>query len=85
MNPAPFDIWQSLASAGLPALLMGIAVWWLQRGNSSLITALNTERSDRLDSMESHIVECDTDRKELRNMLLHHLGAVSQNKNPILP
>lgn len=80
MTP-PFDIWQPLASAGLPALLMGIAVWWLQRGNSSLVAALNAERSDRLDGMEERIRDCDTDRRDLRNMLLTHLGA--QNKIPI--
>jgi uncharacterized protein (DUF305 family) len=85
MNPAPFDIWQSLASAGLPALLMGIAVWYLQRGNTSLVAALNAERSERLDGMEAHIVACDADRLELRNMLLHHLGAVSKNANHTLP
>ena len=40
---------------------------------------------DRLDAMEGHIKDCDTDRKELRNMLLHHLGAVVKVSTPILP
>ena len=69
------DIWESLARAGLPALLMALAVWWLQRTNRELVGALNNERSDRLDAMEQHIANCDTDRKELRDMLLRHLGA----------
>lgn len=81
----PPEIWQSIASAGLPALLMACAVWWLQKGNRELVVELNRERSERLDGMEGHISECDNDRKELRNMLLHHLGAVSQNTKPTLP
>ena len=70
----PPDIWNSIAAAGLPALLMGVAVWWLTRSNSQLITELNKERSERLDGMESHIQECDRDRKELRDMLIKHLA-----------
>jgi hypothetical protein len=71
----PPDIWNSLASAGLPALLMGVAVWWLTRSNSQLVTELNKERTERLDAMESHIAECDRDRKELRDMLIKHLAS----------
>jgi hypothetical protein len=71
----PPDLWTSIASAGLPALLMGIAVWWLSKSNQQLVEVLNAERTERLDVMEKHISECDTDRKELRNMLLRHLGA----------
>lgn len=76
MNPP--DIWQSIASAGLPSLLMGVAVWWLTRSNSQLVTELNKERSERLDAMEKHIEACDADRKDLRNMLLRHLGAAPE-------
>lgn len=71
----PPEIWNSLASAGLPALLMGVAVWWLTRSNSQLVTELNKERTERLDAMESHIAECDRDRKELRDMLIKHLDS----------
>lgn len=71
----PTEIWESIARAGLPALLMALAVWWLQKTNRELVGALNAERSERLDAMESHIANCDTDRKELRDMLLRHLGA----------
>jgi len=72
------DIWESIARAGLPALLMALAVWWLQKTNRELVGALNSERSERLDAMEQHIVACDADRKELRNMLLRHLGATQE-------
>lgn len=74
------EIWESLARAGLPALLMALAVWWLQKTNRELVGALNTERSERLDAMEGHIANCDTDRKELRDMLLRHLGALNQQE-----
>ena len=71
----PPEIWNSLASAGLPALLMGVAVWWLTRSNSQLVTELNKERTGRLDARERHIAECDRDRKELRDMLIKHLDS----------
>jgi len=74
----PIDIWESIARAGLPSLLMAMAVWWLQKSNRELVGALNSERSERLDAMEQHIVACDSDRKELRNMLLKHLEATHE-------
>lgn len=70
----PPEIWQSIASAGLPSLLMAVAVWWLQKGNAHLVNELNKERSERLDAMEAHITDCDQDRKELRTMLINHLA-----------
>lgn len=78
MTPADIpvaSIWEAIATAGFPAMLMALAVWWLQKSNRELVDALNTERSERLDAMEKHIDECDLDRRELRNMLLRHLGA----------
>jgi len=74
MNPPTPDIWSAIASAGLPALLMGVAVWWLTRSNSQLITELNKERSERLDTLEKHVEDCDKDRKDLRDMLIRHLA-----------
>ncbi len=70
----PVNIWEQVASAGVPALLMAVAVWWLQKGNRELVVELNRERSDRIDALEKHVEDCDTDRKDLRNMLLRHLG-----------
>jgi hypothetical protein len=68
------SIWETLASSGTPALLMACAVWWLQKGNRELVMELNKERSDRIDTLENHVVNCDKDRSELRTMLLKHLG-----------
>ncbi len=70
----PPEIWNQIAAAGLPALLMGVAVWWLTRSNTQLVTELNKERSERLDTMEKHIKDCDDDRKQLRDMLIKHLA-----------
>lgn len=69
------ELWNQIASAGLPAILMSVAVWWLQKGNTQLVNQLNQERSERLDKMEKHVDECDRDRKELRDMLIKHLAS----------
>ena len=53
---------------------MGVAVWWLTRSNSQLITELNKERSERLDILEKHIEDCEKDRKDLRDILIKHLA-----------
>lgn len=71
----PPEIWNQIAAAGLPALLMGVAVWWLTRSNTELVKELNRERSERLDTMEGHIKDCDEDRKQLRDMLIKHLAS----------
>lgn len=69
----PPELLNQLASAGLPAVLMACAVWWLQKGNTQLVQELNRERSERLDRMEKHVEDCDRDRKELRDMLIKHI------------
>lgn len=71
----PPEIWNQIAAAGLPALLMAVAVWWLTRSNTELVKELNRERSERLDTMEGHIKDCDEDRKQLRDMLIKHLAS----------
>ena len=71
----PPEIWNQIAAAGLPALLMGVAVWWLTRSNTELVKELNKDRSERLDTMEGHIKDCDEDRKQLRDMLIKHLAS----------
>lgn len=70
----PPEIWNQIAAAGLPALLMAVAVWYLQKSNNALVVELNKERSERLDAMEKHIEDCDMDRKQLRDMLIKHLA-----------
>ena len=71
----PPDIWNILADKGLPFVFMAVAVWYLRSSNRELVTELNKERSERLDAMESHITECDKDRKDLRDMLIKHLAS----------
>lgn len=71
--PTP-EIWDQLASAGLPALLMALAVWWLQKSNRELLTELNRERTDRLDLMQEQIANCEQDRAKLWSTLMRHLG-----------
>lgn len=58
------------AGSGLPALLMIVAIRWLQSSNKELLQELNKERDERMTLMESHITECDADRKDLRNRLI---------------
>lgn len=60
---------QGIGTAGLPALLMATAVWYLQKSNRELITQLNTERNERLTTMEKHMDVCDKERGELRSQL----------------
>lgn len=67
------NIWEQIASAGLAPLLMACAVWYLQKGNRELVMELNKERSERIGVLEEHVVNCDKDRTELRDMLLDHL------------
>lgn len=64
---------QTLAPAGLPAVLMGVAIIWLKNSNAALVMEMNRERIERLDRMQEQITECERDRKELRDMLVKHL------------
>lgn len=75
------EIFSSIATAGLPALLMAIAIRYLMKANEKqaesnerLIARLDQERSERLDAMEAHIQACDKDRNELRQQLMRVLG-----------
>lgn len=71
----PPELFETLTTTGTPALLMAFAIKWLHSSNSTLVNELNRERNDRLDAMEKQIANCDRDRKDLRNMLLKHLGS----------
>ncbi|MEY4442984.1 MAG: hypothetical protein RL442_1984 [Pseudomonadota bacterium] len=75
----PPDLWNELASAGLPALLMAMAVWWLQKSNRELLTELNRERTDRLDLMQEQIAKCEDDRAKLWQALMRHIGDANLN------
>ena len=70
------NIWTSLISAGLPAVLLALAVRYLSTGNTALIRELNEERKERLDTMEEHITRlqersdgCERDRLELHKQI----------------
>lgn len=84
--PDPFwqSIFQSIASAGLPAVLMAIAVWYLQKSNAELITQLNKEREERLCTLEAHIETCDKERSQLREKVIEmalRLGKVEEKQH----
>ncbi len=73
----PPELLKQLAAASVPVALMFYAIRWLvganekqQESNRELVQQLNAERSDRLDKMETHIRECDEDRRNLRAELL---------------
>lgn len=73
---------QGIGSAGLPCVMMAVVVWYLQKSNRELITQLNTERDERLTTMESHMEACDKERSELRGQLLDfaiRIGHVEAN------
>lgn len=61
---------QGIGAAGLPAVLMAVAVWYLQKTNGALITQLNAERKDQLTLLSAHVAACDAERAELRGKLL---------------
>lgn len=67
---------KGLAATGLPSLLMGFAIWWLQKSNAGWITTLNAEREARIRDHETRICElqkrsdiCEQDRMDLRQRL----------------
>ena len=65
-----------LAATGLPSLLMGAAIWRLQKSNAGWIMTLNSEREARLRDHDSRINDlqkrsdlCESDRLDLRQKL----------------
>lgn len=65
-----------LVGAGLPSLLMAVAVCHLNKSNNVLIQELNREREERLDAMQAHIEKleaksdtCERDRLELHRQI----------------
>jgi len=64
---------------------MAIAVWHLNRTNSTLISELNKEREERLDAMQAHIEKleiksdsCEKDRVELHRQIASLLAREQQ-------
>lgn len=79
------EFWSGLAEKGVTFILMAVAIRWLvvrgektdaasQASIKDLVTELHRERSERIDALETHVELCDTDRRELRDMLINHLS-----------
>lgn len=52
-------------------VMLVLAVWGMYRSNADLIGRLHTERTERLDKLETAIAECERDRKALWDKLLN--------------
>lgn len=79
-------VWDQIIAAGLPAVLMALAVWWLQRSNTTLVEELHVERKERLDSMAAEIerLQLRSDRCEADRLDLHKQFARLIRDNPQL-
>ena len=75
---------KGLVSAGLPALLMGFAVWVLNNNQSKLVAKLEQTISawqadvkllygDRIKDLEKRSDSCEKDRDEMRKVIWNHL------------
>jgi hypothetical protein len=66
-------IWKELltkaAGLGFSSLLLLAAVWWLNRGNGSLLKDLKAERVKRLESLEKRSQACEEHREELQRQV----------------
>ena len=78
-------IWEQLATAGLPALLMALAVWYLKSSNDKLVAELHKEREERLDSMAAELDRlrersdaCERDRLELHRQMAELIVSKTQ-------
>lgn len=79
------EFWTAIAEKGVTFVIMSIAIKWLvnrgekqdaasQASIKDLVTELHKERSERIDALEQHVELCDTDRRQLRDMLITHLS-----------
>ena len=80
----PTQLWSSLAATGPVALILAIGIWHQTKSNQSLVTQLNSERSDRIDTLEAHVKACDADRHDLRVELLR-LAMLSTSNAALFP
>jgi hypothetical protein len=76
MPPEVIAALEPVLKSGPVAALLILAVWWLTKGNEKLVTALNTERKERLDSLtqqvdklEKRSDDCEKDRLNLHRIL----------------
>jgi hypothetical protein len=76
MSPELIAVFEPVLKSGPVAALLILAVWWLTKGNEKLVTALNEERRERLDSLtkqvdklEKRSDDCEKDRLNLHRLL----------------
>lgn len=73
-----------LITAGFPAVLLAVAVWWFQRNQVILVAKLDTQHKERIEEMqkmygarindlEKRSDACEKDRDEMRKMIWDHL------------
>lgn len=73
-----------LIATGPVAVILAVAVWWQTKGQQALINQLNTEREERMDSMDKEIVrlrdrsdKCEADRIELGHRIARRRRTVT--------
>jgi len=78
---------ETIAATGPVAIILVIAVWWQTKGNQTLVTELNAERTDRLNAMDKELQrlrdrsdKCEQDRIELHKQLAKLLANVAQSR-----
>jgi hypothetical protein len=75
-SPEIIAVLEPVLKAGPVAVLLLLAVWWLTKGNETLVRALNEERRERLDGLtkqvdklEKRSEDCERDRLNLHRIL----------------
>ena len=77
----------TLVATGPVAVILVIAVWWQTKGNQALVTELNKERNERLNSMDKELHRlrersdrCEADRIDLHKQLANILASATLDK-----
>jgi|GEM_PF-5737858 len=85
IEPAITPLWQTFLATGSSTVLLLIAIRWLVAGQDKLIASLDKERTERINDLderlresEKHIVECNEDRKSIRERFIQHLENISK-------
>jgi hypothetical protein len=76
ISPEILPVVEPVLKAGPVAAILLVAVWWLTKGNETLVRALNEERRERLDSLTKQVDklekksdDCERDRLNLHRIL----------------
>jgi hypothetical protein len=82
---------ETIAATGPVAAILVIAVWWQTKGNQALVTELNSERTDRLNTMDKELQrlrdrsdQCEKDRIDLHKQLAKILASVACKTSDVL-